>query len=112
MIQEAIMGSSGHYALFRQGSGEGLRALPSLVWPRFGERELLRLPNFHAIARVTGTDGRGRLGRLKIPGPGRGSSTTALRVWQLSREQFARRRSAVEAELLSRLGWDPREGKE
>ncbi|MBI2115570.1 MAG: hypothetical protein HYT85_10870 [candidate division NC10 bacterium] len=112
VIQEAIMGGVGHFLMFRQGAGEGLLALPSLVWPRFGERELLRLPNFHTIARVTGTDGRGRLGRLKIPGPSQGSGMTALRVRQLSWEQFARPRVQVEAEMLERLGWDPGEGKE
>lgn len=105
VIQEAIMGSMGHFVLFRQGSGEGLRALPPLVWPRFGERELLRLPNFHAIARVTGSDGQTRLGRLRIPAPGRGIQTTTVRVQQLSRSRFARPRAQVEAELLERLGW-------
>ena len=105
-IQEAVLGSIAHFVLCRQSSGEGLRALPPLVWPRFGERELLRLPNYQAVARVTRPDGQARLGRLRIPGPGAGSGAAAMRVRQLSREQFARPRAQVEAELLSHLGWN------
>lgn len=106
-VQEAVLGSIGHTVLFRQGSGEGLGALPSLVWPRFGERELIRLPNFHAVARVTGPDGRPRLGRLVVPRPGPATDGLADRIRESSRRRFARPRREVDKDILERLGWLP-----
>jgi hypothetical protein len=105
-VREAILGAAGHIILFRQGASNGFGALPPLVWPRFGERELLSLPSYHALARVVGADGTPRLGRLSVPGPtGIGMPRGAERLRLLMWAYVARHRGDVEREILERLGW-------
>lgn len=104
-LREAILGALGHMILFRQGASAGFGTLPPLVWPRFGERDLLSLPSYHALARVVGADGSPRLGRLTVPRPMGSRTRAADRVRLLTRAQMARPRSDVEREILERLGW-------
>jgi hypothetical protein len=104
-LREAILGAVGHVILFRQGASEGFGALPALVWPRFGERELLSLPSYHAVARVTGADGAPRLGRLRVPAPAAANPRAAERVRLRTRLEVSRPRTVVEREILERLGW-------
>jgi hypothetical protein len=106
-LQDAVLGSVGHLMLFRQGGdGRLSRAASDLVWPRFGERDLTRLPNYQSIARVTAPAGGVRVGRLKVPLPGRETPRLVERIRELSRQQFARPRRDVECKILHRLGWD------
>ena len=104
-LREAILGALGHMILFRQGASAGFGTLPPLAWPRFGERDLLSLPSYHALARVVGADGSPRLGRLTVPRPMGSKARAADRVRLLTRAQMARPRSDVEREILERLGW-------
>jgi len=104
-LREAILGALGHMILFRQGASAGFGTLPPLVWPRFGERDLLSLPSYHALARVVGADGSHRLGRLTVPRPMGSRTRAADRARLLARAQTARTRSDVEREILERLGW-------
>jgi len=104
-LREAILGAVGHMILFRQGASAGFGALPPLVWPRFGERDLLSLPSYHALARVNGADGTPRLGRLTVPPSMVGATRAADHVRIVTRNQLARPRSEVEREILERLGW-------
>lgn len=108
-IREAVLGTVGHALLFRQGSAEASE-LAALLWPRFGGRELVRLPNFQAVGRAIGPEGRIRVGRLRIPLPGRGNPESGVRIREASRRQFGRPRAEVERALLDRLGWNKREG--
>lgn len=66
----------------------------------------MRLSNFHSIARVTAPAGGVRVGRLKVPSPGRETPLLIERIRELSRQQFARQRRDVEQNILRRLGWD------
>lgn len=104
-LREAILGAVGHVILFRQGGSDGFRALPPLVWPRFGERDLLSLPSYHAVARVTGAGGTPRLGRLSVPRRMGGGIGAADHVRIITRNQLAHPRCDVEREILERLGW-------
>ena len=104
-LREAVLGAVGHMILFRHGASAGFGTLPPLVWPRFGERDLLSLPSYHALARVVGADGSPRLGRLTVPRPMGSRTRAADRVRLLTRAQMARPRSEVEREILERLGW-------
>ena len=104
-LREAILGALGHMILFRQGASAGFGTLPPLVWPRFGERDLLSLPSHHALARVVGADGSPRLGRFTVPRPMGSRTRAADRARLLARAQTARTRSDVEREILERLGW-------
>jgi len=104
-LREAVLGAMGQIVLFRQQGTEGFSLLPRLVWPRFGEVELLSLPNQHAVVRVTGSDGRTKLGRVQVPPPGV-ESDSADCVRRLSRAHYGRPRGEVEAEILTRLGWN------
>jgi hypothetical protein len=103
-LREAVLGAMGQIVLFRQRGAEGFSLLPRLVWPRFGEVELLSLPNHHAVARVTGSDGKPKLGRVLVPPPGVESDSAGC-VRALSRAHYGRPRAEVEAEILERLGW-------
>ncbi len=104
-LRESILGAVGHVILFRQGASDGFGALPPLVWPRFGERDLLSLPSYHAVARVIGRDGTPRLGRLTVPRPIGGGTQAAEQVRLLTWARMARPRGDVEREILERLGW-------
>jgi len=104
-LREAILGAVGHVILFRQVADQWFGSLPRLVWPRFGERDLLSLPSYHAVARVNGMDGTPRLGRLTVPRPIGSRTQAADRVRLLAQVQVARARSDVEREILERLGW-------
>ena len=76
-----------------------------MIWPRFGERELLSLPDYEAVARVTGAEGTQQLGRLAVPRPGPHTECVGERVRFLTRARVGRPREEVELELLERLGW-------
>jgi len=104
-LREAVLGTVGNAILFRQGGSNGFGALPPLVWPRFGERDLLSLPSYHAVSRVIGADGTPRLGRLTVPRPMVGGIGAGDHVRLLTRVQMARPRGDVEREILERLGW-------
>jgi len=104
-LREAILGAAGHVILFRQVADQWFGSLPRLVWPRFGERDLLSLPSYHALARVVGPDGSPRLGRLSVPRPMGGGTGAADHVRLLTLVQLARPRGDVEREILERLGW-------
>lgn len=112
VLRNGILGAVGHVVLFRQGGDEGFGALPRLVWPRFGERELLSLPNHHAVARVTGADGKTQLGRLRVPRPDVPDSSAAERVRFLTRFRYAWPRRKAEMQILKRLGWSGTKGSE
>lgn len=104
-LREAVLGAVGHVILFRQVADQWFGSLPRLVWPRFGERDLLSLPSYQAVARVSGTDGTPRLGRLTVPRPMGSGSRAADHVRVLTRNQLACPRGDVEREILERLGW-------
>lgn len=126
-----MLDNVGTLVLFRQGPGAGLRDLVDILWPRFRERDLQTLPDFHAIVKTIGSGGRPITGRLTIDPPeerqrnGRGSGPGVLRRGALSaapsgreasdtggalhairaasRRAIARPRAEVEAELLARI---------
>jgi len=102
--QELILGSVGSVALFRQGGGETLRTLVPLLAPRFSERDLLSLPNYQALLRTPGEDGRPRLGRVDIAARPRAQLNTRYRIWQNSRERYGQPKVKVEADLLRGFG--------
>ena len=104
-LREAVLGAVGQVILFRQVADQWFGSLPRLVWPRFGERDLLSLPSYHTVARVIGADGTPRLGRLSVPRPLGGRTEAADHVRILTRNQLARLRGDVEREILERLGW-------
>jgi hypothetical protein len=106
-LREAVLGAVGHVILFRQVADQWFGSLPRLVWPRFGERELLSLPSYHAVVRVVGAEGTPRLGRLTVPQPSGGWMGAADPVRILTRNKLARPRGDVEREILERLGWTP-----
>ncbi len=110
-IADALLGSFGHFAFFRQGSGYGLEELAGLLFPRFGERELMQIPNYHALVRVSDRDGKTHVGRLVVPEPSAGSSTTARAIRACSRRRYGKLKSSVEQKILTRLGWAPASGK-
>jgi hypothetical protein len=101
--RELILGTVANFALFRQGSGEGLGALPPLLWPRFSERTLLSVPNFQMLARVTSEEGPGRVGRITVPPPAVPGTSVYYQVRERSRARFGQERTSVEAELRERL---------
>ena len=107
LMREAILGAVGHVVLFRQGADDGFGALPRLVWPRFGEQELLSLTNYGAVARVTSATGEARLGRLKVPRPESGDASAVRKVRFLTRLHFAWPRRKAETQILKRLRWQP-----
>jgi len=111
-LREAILGALGHMILFRQGASASFGALPPLVWPRFGERDLLGLSSYNAVTRVVGEDGTPRISRLTVPRPPAGGTQAAHHVRLLTRVQVAEARSDVEREILERLGSTPRLGRE
>ena len=104
-LREAVLGALGNVILFRQVADQWFGSLPRLVWPRFGERDLLSLPSYHAVARVNGMDGTPRLGRLTVPRPMVSETRAADHVRMVTRNQLARPRGDVEREILERLGW-------
>ena len=107
-MREAILGSTGHVILFRQGGDDGFRGLARLVWPRFGEKELFSVPNHQALVRVTRADGTMQLGRVRVPPPGIGDDCVAAEVRSRTRARLAQPRRMVEGEILRRLGWNDR----
>lgn len=111
-MADALLGSFGHFAFFRQGAGYGLGELAGLLFPRFGERELTRTPNYHVLMRVSDRDGKTHVGRLVVPEPGAGSRTTARAIRACSRRRYGKLRSSVEQEILTRLGWVDEETEE
>ena len=104
-ISDALVGSFGHFAFFRQSAGYGLEELAGLLFPRFAERELMQIPNYHALVRVSGADGQAHVGRLVVPEPSAGCKSTARALRACSRRRYGKLRSCVEQEILRRLGW-------
>jgi hypothetical protein len=80
-LRDPIREQAGSFVLFRQGAGAALGELADLFWPRFRERDLVRLPDFHAIVKTIDDDSRPLLGRLILPPPPRlsGGSAAAIR---------------------------------
>lgn len=103
--QETVVGTAGHLVLFRQGSEASNLPLDDLLWPRFGISDLLRLPNFKAVARVTPRDGVARIGRITVPSVKDGEPGMQDRIREISRKLYARPRAEVEEDILIRLGW-------
>ena len=103
--QETVVGTAGHLVMFRQGSETPSLQLDDMLWPRFGTSDLMRLPNFRAIARVTLREGEARSGRITIPAAESADSGMLDRVRQMSRERYQRPRAEVEEDILMRLGW-------
>ena len=102
--REAILGAVGQVILFRQVAGDSFSVFLRIMWPRFGDTELLSLRNYHAVGRVTGAGGVASLGRLRVPPPEMEHDGAAC-VRTLSRAHYGRLRGEVEAEILERLGW-------
>jgi hypothetical protein len=73
------------------------------LWPRFQARDLARLPNFEAAARVTLPDGRPRFGRLVVPAPPTADVAHGSRIRGIARKRWPVR-TAVEADLYRRFG--------
>jgi hypothetical protein len=103
--QDTIVGTAGHLILFRQADTILRLPLDDLFWPRFGTEDLVSLPNFRALARVTPRSGDTLIGRLQVPAPAEGSEERIAAVRERSRARFARPRAQVEKAILERIGW-------
>jgi hypothetical protein len=99
--QEALLGTVGHYVVFRQGDPDGADVLASALWPRFRQRDLSLLPNYEAAVRVARPDGRPQLGRIRVPRPPV-RDLRGARIIRAARRR-ALRREDVEADLRQRF---------
>lgn len=102
-IDVPLVESVGTLVAFRHGPGPGAELLAEALWSRFTARDLLTLPDYQAVARVVGSQGKPQAGRLRPgpPLPRLGESIDA--ILDASRRAIARPRDEVEAELLARL---------
>ena len=110
-VRDTILGSVGTFLVLRQGPHSTLEALTQ---PRFDCRDLMRLPDFTAVACRTSAEGfvPPRSLRLKSP-PKRQDEAQAEAIRRASAARHARPRAEVEAELLRAAeGLDAGESRE
>jgi hypothetical protein len=99
-VRDTILGSVGTFVILRQG----LRSAPlleSLTQPRFDKYDLMRLPDFTAIARTVSREKFVAPKRVRLTPPPRTRDTAqAEEIRCASATRYGRPRAEVEAELL------------
>jgi DNA helicase HerA-like ATPase len=99
-VRDTILGSVATFVILRQGAGAS-PSIEALAGPRFDQRDLMRLPDFTAIAwsGVAADLARPRRVRLSAPPQSR-HTELAAEIRRLSAARYGRPRAEVERELL------------
>ncbi len=106
---EAVLGTIGHWILFRQSCDATFLEGADALWPRFSERDVTSCPNHQALAKVTDGDGGGHVGRLVVPPAETAIGNPGL-ILEESRYRFGQPRKNVEADILQKMGWAAKNG--